>query len=301
MNATSPRPYILVGIDGSASALHALTWAGAEAQRRNLPLRLFHIVGYSSFGYGFNPGISASFFQHLDEDGVKFLDQARDHVHALYPNVETSTANVKGRPVSVLVEMSNAAFLTVLGSSGLGGFTGMLAGSVSVSLAAKGHSPVVVVRESGTPPDGPVVLGVNGSQSSEEAIGWAFEEASMRDAELIAVHVWNDVPPGYVFAYTAWARMDWAAEEQRQAEVLAERLAGWGEKHPNVKVRRVVAMGNPAEVLLRRAQHAQLVVVGSRGRGDVGGFFLGSVSHALIHKAACPVLIARPHADESQR
>lgn len=291
MTTTTPSPHILVGVDGSTSALHALTWAGAEAQRRNLPLTLVHAVDYSSFGHGYNLGASASFFQHLDTDGAEFLNQAKDHVYALHPNVHVSAIKATGKPVATLVELSRNALVTVLGSSGLGGFTGMMAGSVAVSLTAKGHSPVVVVRELTGSTDGPVVLGVADSDSSDGAIAWAFEESAMRDAELVAVHVSNNVPPGYVYAYTAWNKTDWASEEQRQEQVLSERLAGWQEKYPDVTVRRVVAVGHPADVLLRKAERAQLIVTGSRGRGDIAGFFLGSTSHALIHKATCPVLV----------
>ncbi|MBA0047213.1 universal stress protein [Mycobacteroides sp. LB1] len=291
MTTTVPSPHILVGVDGSTSALHALTWAGAEAERRNLPLTLVHAVDYGSFGHGYNLGASASFFQHLDTDGAEFLSQAKDHVYALHPNVQVSTVKAIGKPVAILVELSRNAVMTVLGSSGLGGFTGMMAGSVSVTLTAKGHSPIVVVRESGAPADGPVVVGVADSDSSDGAIAWAFEEAAMRDVELVAVHVWNNIPPGYVYAYTAWSATDRVEEEQRQEQILAERLSGWQEKYPDVTVRRVVAVGHPADVLLHDAEHAQLIVTGSRGHGDVAGFFLGSTSHALIHKATCPVLV----------
>lgn len=291
MTTPTPYPHILVGIDGSTSALHALTWAGAEAQRRHLPLTLVHIIDHSSLGQGFNLGASASFFQHLETDAAEFLSQAKDHVYALHPNVDVSTVKATGKPVPILVELSRNALMTVLGSSGLGGFTGMMAGSVSVSLTAKGHSPVVVVRESPVPAGGPIVVGVADSDSSDGAIAWAFEEAAMRDTELVAVHVWNNIPPGYVYAYTAWSAMDSGEEQQRQERFLAERLAGWQEKYPDVPVRRRVAVGHPADVLLNQAAGAQLIVTGSRGRGDIAGFFLGSTSHALIHKATCPVLV----------
>ena len=115
----------------------------------------------------------------------------------------------------------------------------------------------------------------------------------MHKAELVAVHIWNDAPASFVYAYTAGIAADLPAEEERQALILAERLAGWQEKYPDVKVRRVVAIGKPADVLLQYAQQAQLIVVGSRGRGDAAGFFLGSTSHALIHRATCPVFVAR--------
>lgn len=300
MSSTSPRPYILVGIDGSAAALHALTWAADEAQRRNLPLRLAHSVDYGAFAGGFNPGFSASFYEHLDADASEFLAQARDQVAALNPHVEVSESKLKGRPALALAELSRCAFMTVLGSSGLGGLSGLVAGSVSVSLTAHGHSPVVVVRAPGTPLGGPIVLGVSASGSSEDATSWAFEEASLRGVPLIAVHVWNEIPPGALHAYAAWSELDWSAEEKRQAVLLAERLERWQEKFPDVKVRHVIGMGNTAEVLLRHARHAQLIVVGSRGRGDVAGFFLGSISHALIHHAPCPVLVARAHSHEEK-
>ncbi|ORB56548.1 universal stress protein [Mycobacteroides saopaulense] len=291
MTTTTPNPHILVGIDGSTSALHALTWAGAEAQRRNLPLTLVHAVDLSGFVQGYNLGAAASFYQHFETDGAEFLSQAKDHVYALYPNVEVSTVKAAGKPVTILVELSRNALMTVLGSSGLGGFTGMMAGSVSVSLTAKGNSPVVVVRESTGAPDGPVVVGVADSDSSDSAIEWAFEEAATLETELVAVHVWNNIPPGYVYAYTAWSAMDSAREEQRQEQILTERLSGWQEKYPEVPVQRVVAVGHPADVLLHKAAGAQLIVTGSRGRGDIAGFFLGSTSHALIHKATCPVMV----------
>ncbi|AMT71130.1 universal stress protein [Mycobacteroides immunogenum] len=292
MTTSTPHSHIVVGVDGSTSALHALTWAGAEAQRRNLPLTLVHVIDHSGLAQGYNLGASASFFQHLETDGAEFLSQAKDHVYALHPNVEVSTVKATGKPVPVLVELSRNALMTVLGSSGLSGFTGMMAGSVSVSLTAKGHGPVVVVRESPIPAGGPVVVGVADSESADSAIAWAFEEAAMRDAELVAVRVWNNIPPGYVYAYTAWTAMDSTGEQQRQEEILADQLADWQGKYPEVPVRRVVAIGHPADVLLKHAAGAQLIVTGSRGRGDIAGFFLGSTSHALIHKATCPVLVA---------
>lgn len=140
MTTSTPHSHIVVGVDGSTSALHALTWAGAEAQRRNLPLTLVHVIDHSGLAQGYNLGASASFFQHLETDGAEFLSQAKDHVYALHPNVEVSTVKATGKPVPVLVELSRNALMTVLGSSGLSGFTGMMAGSVSVSLTAKGLS-----------------------------------------------------------------------------------------------------------------------------------------------------------------
>jgi nucleotide-binding universal stress UspA family protein len=272
-----------------------------EAQLRNLPIRLAHAVDLGSFGLGFNLGASESYFHHLDTAGQRFLEQAREHARTLEPKVEVSASKVAGRPLSALVELSKKAFLTVVGSSGLGAISGLLAGSVSVSLTARGHSPIVVVRTPGTSISGPIVLGVSGSPTCEDATSWAFEEASMRGAELIAVHVWNVIPPSNFYTYPAWSEIAGVPGAQEEELLLAESLAGWQEKFPDVKVHRTLTTGNPAYELLRHGQHAQLIVAGSHGRGDATGLFLGSTSHALIHHAACPVLITRPHVRETAR
>lgn len=301
MTELSPRPYILVGIDGSRSALDALTWAVHEAQGRNLPLRLVHAVDYGNFVMGFNPGASESFFKYVEKAGQKFLDEARADVQAMDLDVELSLHNVAGRPADVLLEQSKDAILTVVGSTGLNGLTGLLAGSVALTLTAHGHSPVVVVRAPGAHAGGPVVVGVSGAPDSEDAIGWAFEEASMRGANLLAVLVSSYVPAYFDYVEPTWEELPGPAREDQQAMLLAERLAGWQEKFPDVVVRRVVAAGHPGHVLLDYTQRAQLVVTGTRGHGNFTGWFLGSTSHRLVQHAGCPVLVARPGARESSR
>lgn len=294
-----PHPYILVGIDGSSSALNALTWAVGEAQLRNLPIRLAYAVDNSSAAVGFNPGASESFFEHLDADAVRFLHQARDHAHTLDPDIQVVMSKVSGHPLAALVELSKNAVLTTLGSNGLNAFSGLVAGSVSVGLAARGHSPVVVTRTSAPPVDGPIVLGVSGSADAEDAIAWAFDEASLRGTELIAVHVWNDIAPSHFFWGYRPPSPTGETPDTQEERLLSQRLAGWQEKFPDVQVHRIVTTGKPAAVLASQSQHARLVVVGSRGRGDAAGLFLGSTSHSLIHHAMCPVLIARPHSHKA--
>ena len=301
MTESVPHPYILVGIDGSSSALTALAWAVGEAQLRNLPIRLVYAVDNSSAAVGFNPGASESFFDHLDADATKFLHQARDHAQKLDPDVEVVMSRVSGHPLAALVELSKDAVMTILGSSGLNAFSGLVAGSVSVGLAARGHSPVVVTRTSVPSVDGPIVLGVSGSADAEDAIAWAFDEASLRGAELIAVHIWKDVAHSHLFWGYRGPTPETETAGPEEERLLAQRLAGWQEKFPDVHVHRVVTTGKPAAVLASQSQHARLVVVGSRGRGDAAGLFLGSTSHSLIHHAMCPVLIARPHSHEATR
>jgi nucleotide-binding universal stress UspA family protein len=168
----------------------------------------------------------------------------------------------------------------------------MLVGSPAVSVAAHGECPVVVVRagdDGVIRTEGPVVAGVDGSPTSIRALGAAFDEASWRGARLVAVHSWQD--SDYVPEYVALGAEP--AEEER-ARVLAESLAGWQEKYPDVEVERVVVKDRPRHQLLERSATAQLVVVGSRGRGGFKGLLLGSTSQALVYHAGCPVLVVRP-------
>jgi nucleotide-binding universal stress UspA family protein len=197
----------------------------------------------------------------------------------------------------VLVEASSSADLVVLGSRGLGGFRGMLVGSVAVTLAAHGHCPVVVVRgrtvEDPPPEVGPVVLGVDGSPISEAATGFAFDAASLRGVRLIAVHVWNDL--AFIGPWNPLPQVpDLAAVEADLRRQLDERMAAWQAKYPDVEVERVLVRGYPAAGLLDQAAGAQLIVVGSRGRGAIAGLGgLGSTSQAVLYHARCPVAVVR--------
>jgi nucleotide-binding universal stress UspA family protein len=140
--------------------------------------------------------------------------------------------------------------------------------------------------------EGPVVVGVDGSPASESAIGFAFEAASTRNAPLTAVLSWTDVLVESAFQATRFS-MDWSEVEDEQQRLLAERMAGWQEKYPDVVVERVVVRDRPVRALVRAAQHARLLVVGSHGRGGFTGMLLGSTSQALVHHSPCPVAVVR--------
>jgi nucleotide-binding universal stress UspA family protein len=141
-----------------------------------------------------------------------------------------------------------------------------------------------------------VVVGVDGSPVSEPAIAMAFEEASTRDAELVAVHTWIDLASDSAYAHAIRYITGWEDHEAAAHAVLAERLAGWQEKYPEVVVRRVVAQDRPVRCLLAHAEDAQLLVVGSRGRGGFTGMLDGSTSQALMYHTPCPLLVVRPSA-----
>ena len=189
-----------------------------------------------------------------------------------------------------LVELSKDADMIVAGSRGLGGVEGLLLGSVSSGLVHHAYCPVAVIHDDSRLLNdaaiAPVVVGVDGSPASELATAIAFDEASRRKAELVAVHTWISHADFYVDV--AWDAVATQAEEE-----LAQRLAGWSERYPEVIVRRVVGQDNPVSRLLKESSRAQLLVVGSHGRGGFAGLLLGSVSSALAQASRIPVIVAR--------
>jgi len=175
---------------------------------------------------------------------------------------------------------------------------------VALYVAAHAASPVAVVPPSAdvtkTAPTGPVLVGVDGHPDSSAAVGYAFDEAAVRETELLAVLVFDDLDyRGFAKGANLIGRLD---DDEEQA-VLAEELAGWCEKYPDVPVRRFVLRGRPAERLLgyakdRPAVHRpKLIVVGSRGRGSLSALVLGSTSQRLITRANVPVIVVRPDSE----
>lgn len=288
---------IVAGVDGSAAALRAARWAADEAARRRLPLRLVRIVTVTELVGGFTP--PADFYRELESEGERELAEAQEEVRRARPGLDVGGVLRTTPLIPTLIDISEEARLMVLGSRGTGGFRELLTGSTAIALAAHGHCPVVVVRDTGAEPPttGPVVVGVDGSPVSEPALAVAFDEAASRGAELVAVHVWAEYASDIAYAAARQFLVDWSAAETREDEVLAERIAGRQEKYPDVPIRRVIADGRPASRLLDEAAGAQLLVVGSRGRGGFAGMLLGSTSRALIHHASCPVMVVRPAGD----
>ncbi len=296
MSAEPITPYVLVGVDGSKAALQAVKWAAAEADRRRLTLLLVYVIDLSGYELAPLSGLPDEYSGRLEADGQAVLAAARQVVEDAYPNVRTASIHPRGLPARELVRLSEDAAVTVLGATGLGGFGSMLLGSVAMSAVSHGHGPVAIVRpdtDGEIRDSGHVLLGVDGTPSSEEAIAAAFDEASRRGVDLMALHVWTTAPTEMTRQYAVFAGFDIQAAATEQAQLLAERLAGWQEKYPDVHVRRIVADGQVVRVLLEHADDAQLIVVGSRGHGELTGAILGSVSRSLVHHAPCPVLVVR--------
>ncbi len=280
---------VIVGVDGSALALHAVRWAAHEAVLRKAPLHIVHVAIPSSPG---SPSLPVSLADTLVAAGRQWLTDAADLARATAPDLDVTTDLIRGYPQQVLVDESASAELVVLGARGQGGFADLLMGSIAGAVATHGRCPVAVIREE-APESGPVVVGVDGSPASEAAIAFAYDEAARRGASLVAVHTWSDTIAAATFSMVPYA-VDWAEVQTEEQQILAERLAGWQEKYPDVEVRRVITRDHPAHSLIQEAQDAQLLVVGSRGRGTVTGMLLGSTSQAALHHAPCPLVIVRP-------
>jgi nucleotide-binding universal stress UspA family protein len=282
---------VVVGVDGSSSALDAVRWAAGEAGRRRTTLQLISAFGWLETNHLGDHGLGGRYREALLRRTRAEVSAAAEAAAEAAPGVEVSERVVDGFPVPLLVAASRRAQLVVLGDRGLGGFTSLLVGSVAIGLAARAECPVVVVRGERSSDAGPVVVGIDGSRISEAALAFAFEAAAIRKVPLVAVHAWTDS----VLEAAVAPLLDWDAIEADEHRLLAERLAGWSEKYPDVAVRRVVARDRPAHALIEQATGtaAQLVVVGSRGRGSAAGLVLGSVSHAVLHHSPCPVAVVR--------
>ncbi|MGC5333616.1 universal stress protein [Micromonospora sp. DT62] len=281
------RP-VVVGVDGSPASLLAAEHAARAAVLRSRPLHLVH--GYlHPLGYGVpvNPydlGLPAP-----TEEAQKMLETTAADLAERCPGLTVEVRQVAGGPGATLVEESRRAELVVVGSRGLGGFAGLLLGSVGTQVAAHAHCPVLVVRpaEEPIPVAGPVLVGVDGSEPAELAVGYAADEAARRGDGLVLLHV---QPPD--------GDRPTAPEptETQAAELLDTAAAAVRGSHPGLAVEgRVLRAPKDEQALVEASGDAALVVVGSRGRGGFAGLLLGSVSQALVQHAHCPVLVARPY------
>lgn len=294
MSRTADRS-IVAGVGGSAAAETVALWAAAEADRRHAELKLVYATDPTGavFASGYTP--PEDFFLSLREMAQHRLEEVQAAVEKEFPDLPVTISMHSDSPVAVLLEHSRTAALLAVGAVEATRTQRLFGATTAISVAAHADCPVAVVHDGTARPDenAPIVVGIDGSADSEAATGLAFEEASLRRAPLIAVHGWNLYVSDAEYLRARQAIWDWDSVEEQERETLAERLAGWQEKYPDVHVQRVVARERAAELLLFQAKKAQLLLVGSRGHGGFAGRLLGSVGQKLIHRAQCPVIVAR--------
>ncbi|WP_458689359.1 universal stress protein [Nocardia tengchongensis] len=282
MPANSLDRPIVVGVDASESALHAVRWGAVDAALRGAALHLVFAV----------PAVADA---PLDETPVRMLhDRLRDTAQSALdsaariareavtdrPAPEIRTFLVDAPAVTVLSGLAETAYYVVVGVRGMSAYHRSLLGSVSTGVARHAQGPVVVVPgETQAVSDRPVVVGVDGSAHSVRALEIAFDEASRRGVRLIAVQAWE------------------ASGDTRTHGDSVTLLAGMLEpntaSYPGVDVKTLVMEGHPARVLLDAAADAQLLVVGSHGTRGYPGMALGSTGHALLHGSECPIALVR--------
>ena len=312
---------VLVGVDGSPASLAAVDWAATYAKVHGFSLHLVCSYSVPSFTAAALDGGYAALDDSAIADGARaVLDEAVTRVGS--HGVRASSAVATGDAAAVLVELSRGAAAVVVGTRGRGGFAGRLLGTVSSALPAHAHCPTFVVpHRAGSDQDDPgrgaglwgpgltlrpanqvrrIVVGVDGSPAAEVALGCAIREAEIWDAELTAVAA---VPVGTGAGILAWlpAAVDHEAilrDVGEGLDVVVDRALA---DHPGVEVRRHVLDGTGAALLTEFSTAVDLVVVGSRGRGGFAGLLLGSTSQAVLHHAACPVMVVTMRGREAEQ
>ena len=279
---------VLVGVDGSDASLRAVDWAAADAASRDSTLVVCCVA------------VAGTAERPMLWDGQELiLVPAEDVVRKATARARQESAELvvtgsvlRGDPAQQLLDRAREARLLVVGARGLGGFIGLLVGSVSEQVAGHAACPVVVVR--GHSSAGlPVLAGVDGSAANQAAVWFAFDAAARRGVGLVAMCAAEPhwITPALGSPAPLAPDLDSAADEARSR--LDRALQPWTDRHPDLPVRRVAVVKGAARALVEESSRAGLVVVGSRGHGTLAGAVLGSVSRHLLHHAECPVAIVR--------
>jgi nucleotide-binding universal stress UspA family protein len=267
------------------------------AERRRAPVRIVRVFEPSMYDSGLGGGYSAGDVRDLRSSAEAQLATALDRSRRTHADLDVTASMEDGVPEHVLVEQSREADTVVLGSRGAGGFSTLVAGSTTMHVASHAACTVIAVPASTlSAAASGVVVGADGSEVSDAAIAYAFQQASGLGSPLTAVHAWLEPLTGSVMGSVLPLKEDPVAYTKDQEILLAESLAGWSEKYPDVDVRRRVVHSHPVRALVEAAAGAELLVVGCRGRGAVRSLLLGSVSHGVLHLATTPVAVVHGHA-----
>ena len=270
---------IVACVDGSEESLRAAEWAAREAQRRGAPLRLVSAAAMPPRMRA-RGGVPQTVADMLRGESVRALSAAVTRAEEVSSRLLIDASVLTGPPAVTVTASGSGALMLVLGARGAGGFPAMLLGSVSRYAAMHAPCPLVVAREDTSAVHREIVVGVGDPLDTSATLAFAFDEAELRGATLVAVHSWNWLTS------TTWRPTD-AEQVAAQAEAdLAEALAPWRDKYPGVPVRCDVVHDHPGHVLASYTGRADLVVIGGQRHGGVGG-----IQHALLHHAHGPVAI----------
>jgi nucleotide-binding universal stress UspA family protein len=295
MRAREPRS-IVIGVDGSPGPQNAVRLGLALAERRGAPVRMIHALEPSMhdmrIGGGYQAGVLGDFYGAVRDQ----FEATCETVQRLHPHLQITSVLVDDAASGALIEASRDADTVMIGAHGVRGFSNLVAGSTTMNVASHAHRTVVAVPTDETQAFAGtgIVVGVDGSEISTTAIGYAFREATETRESLTAVHAWTDPLPPTALGTCISTPYDVAYSRDREI-LLAESLAGWAENHPDVTVTRRLMHEHPVHALATAARSARLLVVGCRGRGHLRSMLLGSVSHRVLHLASCPVAVVHDH------
>jgi nucleotide-binding universal stress UspA family protein len=285
--------WIVVGIDGSEQSGNALEWAVARARLGGKQLELVHAYSptpHLDF-YGYHGLAAAQPMDWFIEFSEEVLDVAAARVRELAPDLTCTLTSKMGHPAHVLAAASEAADAVVVGRRGLGSAASALMGSVSNRMTLQAKCPLVVVGEGELPTTGPIVVGVDGSEFGTNALRYAIAEAAVRKTSVRAVAAYDVLHAAFQADPELVERMR-ADVEAEAADTITRALDGAQPTgHASVSVDHVAVEGRPAEGILGHADDAQLVVVGTHGKGLVRRVLLGSVSRQVLNDADRPVAV----------
>jgi nucleotide-binding universal stress UspA family protein len=284
---------IVVGIDGSPQSANALEWAVARAGLGDHTLELVNAYNMpSDFDfYGFHALPGAQPVEWFTEYSQELLAAAEKRVQELAPDLACTLTSKMGPAAYALADASAGADAVVVGRRGLGAATSVLLGSVSNRLTIEAKCPLVVVNEGDLPTSGPIVVGVDGSEFGAAALRYAVSEAIARDTSVRAVTAYKMPDQRMQADVELIARMR-AALEDEAADITRRALTeARGTDNDAVGVDTVTVEGRAADAILDNAHDAQLIVVGSHGKGLVRRVLLGSVSRRVLHDADRPVAV----------
>ncbi len=284
---------IVVGVDDSPAAAAAVEWAAHDAELRRIPLTLVHAISPNLTSWRDNP-LPPGLAQWQKEHGHRLLEGAAKIVEKTCQQrgpTEIHSHVMSSAAVPTMIDLSKDAEMVVAGCYGDGRSSSSRLGSVSSGLLRHASCPVAIIHTGETAAPGgdrmPVVVGIDGSPASQSAAAIAFNEASRRRAGLVVLHAWSDVD------VSKWPDLDWPAAQSMSEQLLDDRLVRLQEQYPEVNVRRIIARDQPTNQLIAQSAEAQLLVVGSRGRGGFEEMLVGSVSEAVALLAKTPVIVTR--------
>ncbi|GAB1817985.1 universal stress protein [Herbidospora sp. RD11066] len=267
-------------------SLAAVQWAADDAARRGSWLRVVHVIDRSPYELTQSPELDAQ----LADAACRIMTEAEKTARDQRPGLGMRLQSIEGRPADVLRRLADESAELVLGSRGMGRTAGSILGSVSMQLAGHARGPVVIVRDRPRNRVGEIVVGLDETADCQRPISYAFEQADLNGSEVRALHAWA-LP---THTYAPEITFDLEKVRAGQRAVAASQLAKHRKRYPRLEVFDDLRSAHPVEALVDASREADLVVVGSHGRGRAGSMVMGSVSRRVLRHARCPIAVVRP-------